>query len=424
MVIMEDKLLIETCPSFILLKMDDEHSVFYNSISHIACRLNKIELLILDLYYKYHDIGYIINQFSEDKKNLILKSLEFIDKNELLCTEEKDYFINDCVYPSTYYLHLTYQCQLKCTYCYNREIRKAQLHKYLPKEKWIIILDKIIPFANHIIFTGGECFLNRNIADFVEYIKDIKPDISISCISNGMHDYTSEIINRVFRRIDSITLSCDSISSIGNRIGFNPDLYTRNIQYIRTNYPNIKVSVATTITKNSITSNSEIKEFCYANGCDLNNTVVVPSSLDEIDLMPSLSEVLDLGANAHETYQIKHLKQKRIRCSAAKEVCSIDPMGNVYPCQSLHYKEFLLGNIIEQNLDDLKYIHKPEFCLPTVNELPVCATCKVKYMCGGGCIATGYKLYGGELQRNHLTCALNYENAIEKLKSLNNRTDE
>jgi hypothetical protein len=82
MVIMEDKLLIETCPSFILLKMDDEHSVFYNSISHIACRLNKIELLILDLYYKYHDIGYIINQFSEDKKNLILKSLEFIDKNE------------------------------------------------------------------------------------------------------------------------------------------------------------------------------------------------------------------------------------------------------------------------------------------------------------------------------------------------------
>jgi radical SAM protein with 4Fe4S-binding SPASM domain len=294
----------------------------------------------------------------------------------------------------------------------------------LSKEKWSIILDKILPHANHIVLTGGECFLNHNIADIVEYIKGVNPDISISCISNGMHDYTSEMINRVFHCIDSITLSCDSISSVGNRIGFDPDLYKRNIRYIRTNYPKIKVSVAATITKNSIASNREIMNFCYANGCDLNNTVVIPSSFDEIDLMPGLSEILEMGANAHETYQVKHLKQKRIRCSAAKEVCSIDPVGNVYPCQSLHYKEFLLGNIIEQDLDDLKYIHKPEFCLPTVNELRVCATCKVKYMCGGGCIATGYKLYNGKLQRNHLTCALNYENATEKLKSLNNRIDE
>jgi radical SAM protein with 4Fe4S-binding SPASM domain len=421
---MEEKLLIETCPSFLVLRIDDDHCVFYNSITHIACKLTKIELLILDLYYKYCDKGYIIEQFPEDKKDLILKSLEFIDRNELLCTKEKDCFVNDCVYPSTYYLHLTYQCQLRCTYCYNREVRKEQLHKCLSKEKWSIILDKILPHANHIVLTGGECFLNHNIADIVEYIKGVNPDISISCISNGMHDYTSEMINRVFHCIDSITLSCDSISSVGNRIGFDPDLYKRNIRYIRTNYPKIKVSVAATITKNSIASNREIMNFCYANGCDLNNTVVIPSSFDEIDLMPGLSEILEMGANAHETYQVKHLKQKRIRCSAAKEVCSIDPVGNVYPCQSLHYKEFLLGNIIEQDLDDLKYIHKPEFCLPTVNELRVCATCKVKYMCGGGCIATGYKLYNGKLQRNHLTCALNYENATEKLKSLNNRIDE
>lgn len=105
---MEDKLLIESCPSFIVLPIDDEHSVFYNSIVHIACKLTKIELLILDLYYKYQDREYILEQFPEDKKGLILKSLEFVDKNELLCTKEKECFINDCVYPSTYYciLHI------------------------------------------------------------------------------------------------------------------------------------------------------------------------------------------------------------------------------------------------------------------------------------------------------------------------------
>ena len=182
---MEDKLLIESCPSFIVLPIDDEHSVFYNSIVHIACKLTKIELLILDLYYKYQDREYILEQFPEDKKGLILKSLEFVDKNELLCTKEKECFINDCVYPSTYYLHLTYQCQLRCTYCYNQKIRKEQKYKSLSKDEWIEILDKILPYANHIILTGGECFLNPNIANIVEYIKDVNPAIAISCISNG-----------------------------------------------------------------------------------------------------------------------------------------------------------------------------------------------------------------------------------------------
>lgn len=61
-------------------------------------------------------------------------------------------------------------------------------------------------------------FLNPNIANIVEYIKDVNPAIAISCISNGMHDYSSDIINRVFHCIDSITLSCDSISSVGNKL--------------------------------------------------------------------------------------------------------------------------------------------------------------------------------------------------------------
>lgn len=91
--------------------------------------------------------------------------------------------------------------------------------------------------------------------------------------------------------------------------------------------------------------------------------------------------------------------------------------------------EFNLQKIKKQfeevnNMLDKLVGGKSEFCLPTVNELEVCSSCKVKYMCGGGCIATGYELYGGKLQRNHLTCALNHENAIEKLKSLNNRIDE
>lgn len=42
-------------------------------------------------------------------------------------------------------------------------------------------------------------------------------------------------------------------------------------------------------------------------------------------------------------------------------------------------------------------------------------------ICGGGCPATAYNLYDGKIDRNHLTCYMDYTNSIRKLKSLDNR---
>ena len=74
---------------------------------------------------------------------------------------------------------------------------------------------------------------------------------------------------------------------------------------------------------------------------------------------------------------------KQIRCGAAKTVCSIDAIGNVYPCQTLHYEGFFMGNLLV-----------PE-------------------------IRFAYNKTGSF---SSLFCPIRYENSLSMLLSLDNRT--
>ena len=124
----------------------------------------------------------------------------------------------------------------------------------------------------------------------------------------------------------------------------------------------------------------------------------------------------DMKPIGNRVRQIK-LNAPCFSCGAGKSICSIAPNGDVYPCQSLHYPEFNMGNILKVSIEELNR----KIGLITVDQISVCSRCNVKFICGGGCPATGYSMYGHRLDRNHLTCALNRHNAIEKLKMLDNR---
>ncbi len=71
---------------------------------------------------------------------------------------------------------------------------------------------------------------------------------------------------------------------------------------------------------------------------------------------------------------------------------SFSPTGDVYPCQLLHYPEFYIGNIHEHSVREL-YEQSPvvERCRQlTVDRIEGCATCFLKYVCGGACRARAF----------------------------------
>lgn len=413
--------LLESNPAFLILPINTTEFVFYNSLQHRASRLSYLEMRILDMYYTYQDKDYILSQFNEDKKETLAEALRAIDNHKLLlCEDIHDADSYQPVFPSSYYLHLTYKCNLKCTYCYNKNIRKENV-SILTLPEWKIIIDKIAPFAKIITLTGGEFFLYPNLIELLKYIKQKCPNITISAISNGMHDFEKGNFAKAFEYISNISFSCDSISREGERKGFKPSLYQKNIRWVRKNFPNVQVNIASTVTCSNHTDIQETDSFCKDLQCNFSKAILIPETAAEVDLMPDIENQIVEKQEEKITRTISHLKPASFRCGAGKSVCSIDPTGNIYPCQALHYKEFLMGNMLSDSIKDIPYFGKEGYILKTVNEFHTCSKCKVKYICGGGCPATAYKFYGGKIGPNHLTCRLNYINSINKLKSLNNR---
>lgn len=411
-------------PNFLLLESDiKEEFIFYNSSRHYGCRLKKVELLLLEQLYKYDDIGYICLQFPTERRRMIEETLRRIKDEHILSIVEKQEVKQGKVtktFPETFYLHLTYKCNLSCSYCYNKQIRSD--FRTLPLADWKKIADRIAPYASHIVLTGGECFLYPDIIPFLKYLKETMKKTRISVISNCMHDFSGKEFNGVFDYIDHVTFSCDSISREGERKGFRPELFKKNVAYIKKIAPQVDVSITVTNTRLNQQDMAEVRQYCQQAHCNCESMLMIPSCIEEISMMqPLFSYRKEQEGNivAEEKWKHSPLLPKRIRCGAAKGVCSVDPKGNVYPCQTMHYDDFLMGNLLLQELKDLRY-QDDEECMPNVDEIADCQHCKVRYICGGGCLSSGYVMEKGKLYRNRLVCPYNYQLSILKLKSLQN----
>lgn len=77
------------------------------------------------------------------------------------------------------------------------------------------------------------------------------------------------------------------------------------------------------------------------------------------------------------------------------QLFSIDAVGNVYPCQALHYSKLCFGNVrlrsfqeIIENSQEARIFRK--FDLTRVSK---CKKCKLRMLCGGGCRAVAFALY-------------------------------
>lgn len=414
------KYLLESNPAFIILEVDNDEYVFYNSLQHVGARLTKLELSLLDLVYTYQNKEYLISKFPENQREIILNAILAIEKHNLLnCNEIKYKKEVSNNFPTEYYIHLTYRCNLQCQYCYNKSIRRNNQQE-MSVEEWIQIIDKILPYANRIIFTGGECFLYRDYLKLVTYIKSHNPSVILAIISNGTLDYKTAADVSIFNYLSEISLSCDSLESEGKRIGFKPEIFKSNIEWIKKNYPHIALTLTSVYTCENSREIEKTERYCLENHMSFDKTILIPESAEEIELMPSIREIYSNKKFIQKNSEKKRLDSPRIRCGAGKTTCSIDPMGNVFPCQSLHYDELTMGNLLTTSIESLNY----DIQMLSVDDIPVCSRCNVKYICGGGCLATGYALYNHKQDRNHLTCHINRHNAIEILKSLDNRLNK
>lgn len=342
--ISENEFIVYNSIRHIPIKIDQIGKKFFDHILHLQklqdC-LTNIPLSEHDEFIEFYNTLKKIKFFSQNEENT--------DKSYLLerFDEDKKFF----------YLHITDRCNLECSYCYNRESRNSKSD--LNFEKWKNIIDKIIPYANKILLTGGEVTLHKHFKEIVKYIKQNNNKVEVCIISNGSLDYEKMELESTLKLIDHIDFSCDNIKDNNHeRIGFNREIFLKNLKYFEKLEMTNKISIATVWTKNGLDNIKEIESFCHEKGIGFSMTLCIPHKPEDIIKMPSVSEHVDY-IKSHAKHrlstdnEVEDPGNKLCTCKAASTTFSIDAKGNCYPCQSFHFPIFNLGNLLECEFEDI-----------------------------------------------------------------------
>lgn len=354
-----------------------------------------------------------------DKVKLSFLSEEEIDvliKNGILITNQEEYEDNkfikilnnrdNKVEIKVVYFHVTQRCNLKCSYCYNKENlnKKDMLTTSEVKEVLCQLAEIGVKIVN---FTGGEILLRSDIEEICKYAKSL--NLHTEILSNGM------LLNKrmgLLSYVDKFIISLDTLNEKNNlRDGLNIPLLLNNLENIPSEFKH-KFSIRSVSSKNNENDWRNVESY-VRNELSMNHILVpfIPNKLEEMAYIPDLSCFpLDKG----------DCTLNSSLCGASFKIIAIDSDGAIYPCQTLINSKYKIANIKEENwLQKLKQSTiTVQFQNRTVLNIKGCQTCNIKYLCGGGCSAISENLFGDINVSNEILCGFQKRIAMNKLENL------
>lgn len=331
--------------------------------------------------------------------------------------EEKDQEVSDNDLIHDLRIHVTKKCNLSCSYCYeNTEMENIGLNC----EKILHFLQGIEEAKrNNIIITGGEPFLYDDLTHLTrelnrmnfkniqiltngtigsEKYEEIIPYIHEICVSI---DGTTEEIHDLQRGEGSFKkiienlillkkLGLKKLSVSFTPTGYNlenmpsiPDFaknYNVNHIFITRFVPNSRCKLKIDNFKISMSKYNDYFDEFLQNYSRLIKTIIFENENKELN-----KELVSLSLSGDKTLKITD-QTKKTNCGAGLKSMSINYDGNIYPCAFLHKESLKLGTL-DDELHDLRVRAKVFSNRYSVDNLPLCKDCKLKYFCGGGCRA-------------------------------------
>lgn len=254
-------------------------------------------------------------------------------------------------------LELTYRCNEKCIHCY---VDDQTYQKELSFDQYKNLLDELAEMGcMYLLLTGGELTLHPDFLRIAEYASE--KGFLVDIYTNGYH-VTEEMIHRMIALVpNSISFSFyggdakshDAVTGIPG--SFEKSLKTMLIFK--------SAGVDTFIKSIALKQNFDSLEKLYQLGEMLDIPVamaklVTPSHTGEkktsdcrLETEQQYKKLLDF----EKTYRGKDVAIRdwapgMAFCSAGLNTLSIDPYGNVTPCNSFM---ILLGNILSQPLQEI-----------------------------------------------------------------------
>ncbi len=308
-------------------------------------------------------------------------------------------------------LHISNDCNLKCTYCYANGGNYNQEKKLMSQQTaidFVKFFTKRFEKIGSIVFFGGEPLMNYNIIETVcnefEKLKaigkiDYTPTFGI--ITNGTI-LNEKILEIIKKHISFITVSIDGpefINDINRKFENGAGSHCKIEKFINCiqSETNAKIRYEATITKEH-----KLHNITEANVVDyLRNTFQIEGSsapdivydmeknylsdesrinIIENDTVVYLSEgfINILSAIVHNIF--------REMCPIGHNIIAVSVDGEIYPCHMNVGKEHLkIGTIYEQNIFDNPeiFITKFPYLQSIFKKKEPCINCWAQKICGG-----------------------------------------
>ena len=300
---------------------------------------------------------------------------------------------------STVQLSVSSRCNLNCKYCYATD-RKENQYPKMTLDDYKHVVDDILEYSPGVEFTvtGGEPLLNPDVFDIATYIRS--KGSTVDLLTNAT--LISEInICRIHDCFDKVTVSIDGSTAEKHDRFRGRGAYERTANALRLlNEYEVPCHIAMTVNRLNI---DDVEAMAQKYGSRLGFAPLFPagnakkgtddisiSGMEYFNVLKKASGVRPLGY-CESTLDAASCR-RRCKCAVGGAEISISETGDVYPCQLLHYPQFLMGNIHESKVSDI-HLNAPvaQKCAKmVVDNIEGCSTCFLRYVCGGACRARAF----------------------------------
>lgn len=358
-----------------------------------------------------------LEQFHEKKQILPPEIMEEVDRQ--LEKESELHLSKFPVRGVTF--NITHNCNFRCDYCYQRKYKdKPEYGLNMSVEDIVSFMEYLkLPYFDdtgfeEIVVSGGESLLPSNI-DVINYICKHVPAEKKVLFTNGINilQYKDKVL---FEAFDEVQLSLDGPDAVIRQVNHCGEAFNKIIDGIRyLQQMNKRIRIVTMWTKELRSHITEYIELLKESrilehpGTTIKFVLArdyyTKSSIDRAfytwdeivadlkryrPLFREINSYLEISPEIGRLGELLHRPVNERRnlkynvCDITKSIPMVlEPNGDIYWCLCLDGEAGKIGNYRDKSFDWDKV---EKMGSRTIYKVEQCRQCRLRYLCGGGCI--------------------------------------
>jgi len=283
--------------------------------------------------------------------------------------------------------------------------------------------------------TGGEPFFREDIIEIIRAYR--QAGFAVTMSTNALLIREEHLLTLAEMEVD-LSISLDGARKASHEMIRGEGTYEPTIMTIQSLVRSgIKVAVNTLLHEGNINELEEIISLNQELGCNGFNPINLVqlgracdshlTRASETQVFRHIAAYLKLHPECNHLFSFSSLFSSigaALLTGVACESCGIgnrpcvyiDEVGNIYPCPNTQRPEFLMGNIRQGPL--AQCVAKEHPVLTSLREIkvdcmnPKCASCDVRYFCGGDCRGETHNVTG-DIRAPYVACSDRHDSIVE-----------